>query len=58
VTLIALFLGCIILPTCATMRALEEGMEIHQRVVENGFPLNVVAMNALIGMHAKYGRIH
>ena len=40
------------------MRALEEGMEIHQRVVENGFPLNVVAMNALIGMHAKYGRIH
>jgi len=40
------------------MVALEEGMDIHQRVVENRFSSNVVVMNALIGMHTKHGRIH
>ena len=46
-----------ILPACATMGALEEGMDIHQSVVENGFALNVVVVSALIAMYAKCGRI-
>jgi len=33
-------------------------MDIHQRVVENGFTMNVMVVNAMIGMYAKYGRIH
>lgn len=47
-----------ILPICSTMGALEGGMEIHQRVVENGFVSNVVIVKALIGMYWKYERIH
>ena len=58
VTLIALFIGCIILPACTTMGALEEGMDIYQRVGENGFPLTLMVVNSLIGMHAKCERIH
>jgi len=44
-----------ILPACAIVGALEEGMDIHQRVVENCFSSNVVVVNAV---YAKYGRIH
>jgi len=40
------------------MGALEEGMEIRQRVVENGFPSNVMVLNVLIGMYTTCGRIH
>jgi len=40
------------------MGALEEGMDIHQRVVENGFSSNIVVMNALIEMYTKCGRIY
>jgi len=47
-----------ILLACATMGALEEGMDISQRVVENGFVMNVMVLNALIGMYVKYRRIN
>jgi len=47
----------IIFPTCASMGALEEGMGIHQRVVQNGFSFNIMVVNALIDMYAKYERI-
>jgi len=33
-----------ILPTCATIRALEKGMDIHHRVLKNYFELNVVVV--------------
>jgi len=32
-------------------------MYIHQRVVEDDFASNVVVMNALIDMYAKYGSV-
>ena len=47
-----------ILPACATMGSLEEGMDIHERVVENGFASNIVVVSALIDIYAKCGRIH
>lgn len=46
-----------ILAACATMGALEEGMDIHQRVVENGFSWNVVVWSTLLTMYAESGRI-
>jgi len=39
------------------MGTLEEGMDIHQRVVENGFTLNDVVINGLIGMYEKCGNL-
>lgn len=47
-----------ILPTCVAMRAIEECMDIHKRVFENGFASNVVVLKALIDMYANYGIIH
>jgi len=46
-----------ILLACATMEALAKGIYIHQRIVENGFTLNVVVFNALIYMYVKYESI-
>lgn len=46
-----------ILLSCATMGALEEVMDIHQRVVENYFVSNVVVVKSLIGMYATCGII-
>jgi len=40
------------------MGALEEGMDIHQRVVENGLALNIMVWTALIDMYAKCETIH
>ncbi|XP_059069534.1 pentatricopeptide repeat-containing protein At3g24000, mitochondrial-like [Cryptomeria japonica] len=45
-----------ILPACAKMGALEQGMKIHQRITEGGFLSDVVS-NALIDMYAKCGSI-
>lgn len=39
------------------MGALQEDMDTHQRVVENGFTLNVMVLNTLIYMYEKYGSI-
>ena len=46
-----------ILPACTTMGVLEEGIEIHKRVVKNGFTSNVMVVNALIYIYEKYGSI-
>lgn len=47
-----------ILIVCTTIRVLKEGMDIHQKVVENGFVSNIVVVSVLIDMYEKYGRIH
>ncbi|KAH9293477.1 hypothetical protein KI387_041320 [Taxus chinensis] len=46
-----------ILPACGKMGALEQGMEIHQKVIESGLLSHVVVMTALIDMYAKCGNI-
>ncbi|KAH9323955.1 hypothetical protein KI387_018594, partial [Taxus chinensis] len=45
-----------ILPACAKMGALDQGMQLHQRIIEGGF-LSDVVLNALIDMYAKCGSI-
>jgi len=40
------------------MGDLEEGMKICQRIFENGFAMNFLVMNAMIGMYEQCGRIH
>lgn len=40
------------------MEYLQEGMDIHSRLVENSFSLNVMVMSALLAMFTKYERIH
>ncbi|XP_057815486.1 pentatricopeptide repeat-containing protein At1g08070, chloroplastic isoform X1 [Cryptomeria japonica] len=45
-----------ILPACAKLGALEQGIEIHQKIVENDL-LSDVLETALIGMYAKCGSI-
>ncbi|XP_057847940.2 pentatricopeptide repeat-containing protein At4g30700-like [Cryptomeria japonica] len=47
-----------ILPSCAKLGALEQGMEIHQRIMESRFLSDVVLVNALIDMYAKCKSIH
>ncbi|XP_057862804.2 pentatricopeptide repeat-containing protein At2g13600 [Cryptomeria japonica] len=46
-----------VLSACAKIKALEQGMDIHQRIIENGLLSDVVVGNALIDMYAKCGRI-
>lgn len=46
-----------IIPSCSIVGALEEGMDIHQRVFENIFSFNVVVVSALIDMYTNYRRI-
>jgi len=40
------------------MVTLKEGMDAHQRVVENGFTSNATIVNALIDMYVISGIIH
>ncbi|KAH9293476.1 hypothetical protein KI387_041319 [Taxus chinensis] len=47
-----------ILPACAKMGALEEGMDIHQKIIENGYLSDVVVVTSLIDMYAKCGSMH
>lgn len=42
-----------ILPIYAIMEYWEEGMDIHQRIVEKTFSSNVVVVNALLDIYAK-----
>ncbi|XP_057842689.2 putative pentatricopeptide repeat-containing protein At3g23330 isoform X2 [Cryptomeria japonica] len=42
---------------CAKMEALDQGMEIHQKLIENGLLSNIVAVTALVDMYAKCGSI-
>ncbi|XP_057826538.2 pentatricopeptide repeat-containing protein At3g09040, mitochondrial [Cryptomeria japonica] len=44
-----------ILPACAGIGALEQGLCIHKGIIENGFCFNVVVASALIDMYAKSG---
>ncbi|XP_057816354.2 pentatricopeptide repeat-containing protein At3g12770 isoform X2 [Cryptomeria japonica] len=46
-----------ILPACAKMGALEQGMDIHQSIMEGGFLSDVVVASALVDMYAKCGSI-
>ncbi|XP_057852302.2 pentatricopeptide repeat-containing protein At4g13650-like isoform X2 [Cryptomeria japonica] len=46
-----------ILPACAKMGALEQGIDIHQNVTEQGFLSDVVIASALVDMYAKCGSI-
>ncbi|XP_057854814.2 pentatricopeptide repeat-containing protein At1g11290, chloroplastic-like [Cryptomeria japonica] len=46
-----------VLPTCAKMGALEQGMDIHQIIMEGGFFSDIIVRNALVDMYTKCGRI-
>ncbi|XP_057847984.2 pentatricopeptide repeat-containing protein At3g26782, mitochondrial-like [Cryptomeria japonica] len=46
-----------ILPSCGKICALEHIMEIHRKIIENGFLLDVVVGTALIDMYSKCGSI-
>ncbi|XP_057847917.1 pentatricopeptide repeat-containing protein At2g13600-like isoform X2 [Cryptomeria japonica] len=46
-----------ILPACAKLRNLEQGMEIHQKIIESRFFSHIMVGNALIDMYAKCGSI-
>ncbi|XP_057842699.2 pentatricopeptide repeat-containing protein At2g13600 isoform X2 [Cryptomeria japonica] len=47
-----------ILPACAKMGVLGQGMAIHQSIMERGFLVNITVANALIDTYAKCGNIH
>ncbi|XP_057852254.1 pentatricopeptide repeat-containing protein At2g33760-like [Cryptomeria japonica] len=47
-----------IMPACAKMGAIEQGMHIHQSIIESGLVSNIEVANALIDMYAKCGNIH
>ncbi|XP_059069395.1 pentatricopeptide repeat-containing protein At3g24000, mitochondrial-like [Cryptomeria japonica] len=47
-----------ILPACAKMGALGQGMDIHQSIMERGFSSDIKVGNALIDMYAKCGIIN
>ncbi|XP_057820359.2 pentatricopeptide repeat-containing protein At4g02750-like isoform X2 [Cryptomeria japonica] len=46
-----------VLLVCVKMGALEQGMEIHQKIIESGYMEDVVVATALIDMYAKCGAI-
>ncbi|XP_057813621.2 pentatricopeptide repeat-containing protein At2g13600 isoform X2 [Cryptomeria japonica] len=47
-----------ILAACGKSGALEQGMGIHQSIIENGFWSHVVILSGLVDMYAKCGNIH
>eukprot|EP01018_Ginkgo_biloba_P034142 Gb_28028 [translate_table: standard] len=46
-----------VLKACAGLSALQEGKEIHNHVVRNGYESDVFVVNALVAMYAKCGSI-
>jgi pentatricopeptide repeat protein len=46
-----------VLPACANLAALEQGIEIHEEIIKSGFNSDILVMNALIDMYAKCGSI-
>eukprot|EP01018_Ginkgo_biloba_P002433 Gb_04612 [translate_table: standard] len=46
-----------VLPACANLAALEQGMEIHEEIIKSGFQSDVFVDSALVDMYAKCGRI-
>eukprot|EP01018_Ginkgo_biloba_P003811 Gb_10356 [translate_table: standard] len=47
-----------ILPACAQLALLQQGKEVHNYMIRNGFEFDVSGENALIDMYAKCGSIH
>eukprot|EP01018_Ginkgo_biloba_P013192 Gb_32452 [translate_table: standard] len=46
-----------ILPACADLADLQQGMEIHEEIIRSGFQSHVFVANTLIDMYAKCGRV-
>eukprot|EP01018_Ginkgo_biloba_P013169 Gb_21054 [translate_table: standard] len=46
-----------VLPACANSAALEQGMEIHEKIIKSGFQSDVFVESALVDMYAKCGYI-
>eukprot|EP01018_Ginkgo_biloba_P040409 Gb_21270 [translate_table: standard] len=46
-----------VLPACANLASLKQGMEIHEEIIINGFQSDVFVGNALLDMYAKCGNI-
>ncbi|XP_059066737.1 pentatricopeptide repeat-containing protein At4g02750 [Cryptomeria japonica] len=46
-----------VLSACANLAALEQGVEVHKRIIECRFQFDIVITNALIDMYAKCGNI-
>ncbi|XP_057818478.2 pentatricopeptide repeat-containing protein At2g13600 isoform X2 [Cryptomeria japonica] len=46
-----------VLPACAKIKDLEQGMDIHESVTERGFLSDLVVANALVDMYGKCGSI-
>jgi pentatricopeptide repeat protein len=46
-----------VLPACASIATLEQGMEIHGEIIRSGFQTDVSVGSALVDMHAKCGNI-
>ncbi|XP_057826384.2 pentatricopeptide repeat-containing protein At4g02750 [Cryptomeria japonica] len=46
-----------ILPACAKIGALDQGMDIHQIIIESGFLSDVLVVSALVDMYAKCGSL-
>ncbi|XP_057862773.2 pentatricopeptide repeat-containing protein At2g13600 [Cryptomeria japonica] len=47
-----------LLPACTKIGALDQGMKLHQDIIERGLSSDIAVGNALIDMYAKCGRIH
>eukprot|EP01018_Ginkgo_biloba_P002617 Gb_35466 [translate_table: standard] len=46
-----------VLPACANLAALEQGVEIHEEIIRSGCQSDVFVANALLDMYAKCGSI-
>ncbi|GLJ12809.1 hypothetical protein SUGI_0198200 [Cryptomeria japonica] len=46
-----------VLPACANLAALEQGMEIHEEIIRSGFQSAVFVESALVDMYAKCGNL-
>ena len=44
-----------VIPACAHLPSLAQGVEIHQHIIRCGYESNVFVMSALIDMYAKCG---
>eukprot|EP01018_Ginkgo_biloba_P021393 Gb_16101 [translate_table: standard] len=46
-----------VLPACANLAALEQGMEIHKEIIRSGILCDIVVESAVLDMYAKCGNI-
>lgn len=46
-----------VLSACGNWAALEQGVEIHEQIIRNGFQLDVIVVTALLDMYAKCGSL-